>query len=74
MDIKGIPIFKKLSPEEAEHYRKWARDNYEAGNDINILWHPVVREECERINERNKKTSNFTNPFGSRWSGSDADD
>jgi hypothetical protein len=47
-------MFKKLSDDEEEEYRLWAMDNYEPGSDINPVWHPVVRRECERINGRDE--------------------
>ena len=37
--------------EEIEICRQWAWNNYKAGDDIKPYWHPVVRRECERINE-----------------------
>ena len=51
-------LFKTLSKEEEEEYRLWAIDNYEPGSDVNPVWHPVVRRECERINGRDKAASN----------------
>lgn len=43
-------FFKKLDESEAEDFRKWARENYKAGAEISMAWHPVVQEECARIN------------------------
>jgi hypothetical protein len=42
--------FRKLSAEEAEISRQWARKNYTPGQEINSLWHPVIRTECQRMN------------------------
>ena len=42
--------FKELTRDEIADYRQWARDNFKAGDEINPVWHPAVREECERIN------------------------
>lgn len=47
-------FFKQLSPEEQEEYRNWAWDNYKLGSKINELWHPVVRAECEIINQKKR--------------------
>ena len=44
-------IFRELTPEEEIKFRQWARNNYHPREEINELWHPVVRAECERINE-----------------------
>lgn len=43
-------FFKQLSEEQKPEYRQWARDNYNAGSEIKAYWHPVVREECRKIN------------------------
>ncbi len=43
-------MFKKLSEAEAKEFREWARENYKAGEAISQAWHPVVQEECARIN------------------------
>jgi len=43
-------LFRPLTQKEDGEFRKWAWDNYEPLSDINGLWHPVVQEECARIN------------------------
>ena len=43
--------FRELNDDEIAAFRQWARDNYVAYDPINPLWHPVVRDECQRINE-----------------------
>ena len=44
----GMPngFFKVLTKEEQYDYRKWVRDNYVPGSDVNPAWHPVIRDEC----------------------------
>jgi hypothetical protein len=42
-------FFRELDPIEEDDFRQWARDNYIPGSDVNMLWHPVVRDECDRI-------------------------
>lgn len=42
--------FRDLPPGEEHAYRQWAIDNYKKGAPISPVWHPVVRDECERIN------------------------
>jgi hypothetical protein len=42
-------LFKDLSEKETSEFRKWARDNWTVGEDIDPLWHPVVRAMCERM-------------------------
>ena len=43
-------LFRELDEQEQEEFEQWARDNYTPGDDISTLWHPVVREECARMN------------------------
>jgi hypothetical protein len=44
------PLFRQLDEKEQLEFRRWARDNYQAGDLINPVWHPVVRDECDKIN------------------------
>jgi hypothetical protein len=46
--IEGI--WRVLSPEEEIEFRQWARNNYTKGFTINSIWHPVVRDECNKMN------------------------
>lgn len=48
--LKGIKVFKDLSPEEETSYRQWARDNYTPYSDIKGVWHLAVQSECVLIN------------------------
>jgi len=43
--------WRDLSATEEQQFRQWARDNYLPLDDIDGLWHPVVKDECQRINE-----------------------
>lgn len=43
-------LFQELSPEQEQSFRKWARENYEALEHIKDIWHPSVRDECNKIN------------------------
>ena len=43
--------FRELNEEEEKDFRQWARDNYIAHSEINSVWHPTVRDECEIINQ-----------------------
>lgn len=42
-------MFRTLDPQEEVTFRKWARDNHQPGDEIDSLWHPVVRDECAKI-------------------------
>lgn len=44
-------FFRDLSAQEETEFRQWARDNYTPGAQVNNLWHPVVRDECAKINQ-----------------------
>lgn len=44
-------VFKGLKSEEEEEFRQWARDNFKKGEPASYLWHPVVRDEWERLEE-----------------------
>ncbi len=46
-------FFKKLDSEEEKSFRQWARDNYKVGEAISGIWHPVVQDECVKINTEN---------------------
>jgi hypothetical protein len=45
-------FFRTLDPDEAASFRQWARENYKRSEGIDPLWHPVIREECARIDEK----------------------
>ncbi|NIN00479.1 MAG: hypothetical protein GTO24_21075 [candidate division Zixibacteria bacterium] len=42
-------VFRELSPEEELEFRQWAHDNWSVGDEINSTWHPVVQDECRKI-------------------------
>lgn len=44
-------IFRDLNEEEEVEFRQWARDNYEPFSEVSTIWHPVVRDECIKINK-----------------------
>jgi len=45
-------IFRKLDAEEEEEFRELTRKTYVPHSPINPVWHPVVRDECRRINRK----------------------
>lgn len=51
---EGINMWRDLSPAEEESFRKWARENYKPRSPISGIWHPVVQEECVKINIEHK--------------------
>jgi len=46
-----MKIFRDLTKEEEGLFRHWARENYKPLSPINGIWHPVVQDECRKINE-----------------------
>ena len=46
-----MKLFRDLSEQEEVEYRRWARENYKPFEPISGVWHPVVQEECTKINQ-----------------------
>jgi hypothetical protein len=44
-------LYKKLTEEEEIEYREWARETYTPLTEIHTVWHPVIKDECNRMNE-----------------------
>ena len=44
-------LFRDLDPAEVAEFRQAARDNHQAGDEIDSLWHPVYRDECAIIDD-----------------------
>ena len=44
-------MFRKLNEKEKQTFRQWARDNYKIGSDVPTYWHPIVRDECQKMNK-----------------------
>ena len=49
------PLFRDLSPEEQKEFRDWTRINYTPHTKIKGIWHPIVKDECGRINAYARK-------------------
>jgi len=43
-------LFRELSFKEEFEFRLWARDNFQPLSEISEGWHPVIRDECRKIN------------------------
>lgn len=43
-------FYRALSADEESRFRRWAREHYHPGSEIPGHYHPVVVEECARIN------------------------
>jgi len=44
-------LYRELTEKEEQEFREWARKNYVPFTDITGVWHPVVQDECRKINE-----------------------
>ena len=44
-------LFRELTESEEKEFRQWAKDNYLPGAEIQVIWHPVVQDECRKMNE-----------------------
>lgn len=44
-------LFRTLTANEEKSFRQWARENYTPFQPISGIWHPVVQDECKRMNE-----------------------
>lgn len=62
-------LFKNLSLEQEGEFRAWARENYKPLEPIKGVWHPVIQDECVKMNIENqnvviasvnRKTPEFT--------------
>ena len=47
----GRALFRELDFDEVSEVRQAARDNHQAGDEINPVWHPVYRDECAAIDD-----------------------
>jgi hypothetical protein len=47
-------FFRHLSESQVKEFKQWTRDNYTPGDEISDLWHPVIKEECRKINRGEK--------------------
>ena len=47
-----MQLFKDLTCQEETEFRTWAKENYVPFNDIKGIWHPIIQDECRRINEQ----------------------
>jgi hypothetical protein len=46
-----MKMFRSLESQEEQEFRKWARDNYKPFDPIKGIWHPIVQEECVKMNK-----------------------
>jgi hypothetical protein len=46
-----IKLWRELDPQEEAEFRQSARENYTPLDPISPLYHPVYRDECDRIND-----------------------
>jgi len=44
-------MFKQLNASEELSFRSWARENFSLTQEVNPMWHPVVRDEWAKLTE-----------------------
>ena len=51
-------LYRELTEQEEVEFRQWARDNFNPLTDtVDSLWHPIVKNECNKIiNEQINKS------------------
>lgn len=57
-------LFRDLNKSEEAEFRRWARENWEVGQDIKSFWHPVVQNECLLMEEEEKQKEEVINTDG----------
>jgi hypothetical protein len=45
-----MKLFRELNENQETAFRQWARDNYVPLTPIEGIWHPVIQDECMKIN------------------------
>jgi hypothetical protein len=53
--VYKMELFRNLSESEIQDFRNWARDNYKPLSEIKGVWHPIVQDECVKMNEEASK-------------------
>ena len=48
-------LHKELTEDEIKVFKQWARDNWRPGEPINLIWHPVIVEECKLMHYQKGK-------------------
>jgi hypothetical protein len=48
-------IWRKLSKSEEEEFKIWAKENHKPFDRVSPLWHPVIKEECAKIDQKELK-------------------
>lgn len=56
-------IFRTLDKKETKEFKKYANENYISGTAINPIWHPVVKEECKRMNTKEYLINEYQGEF-----------
>ena len=56
-------MFRSLDPEEYLSFQKWAHENYNPGDPIKGIWHPVIQAECVAMNAMRFSANKMTYEF-----------
>lgn len=61
-----MKLFNQLTSQQEADFRLWARQNYQVYTPIDGVWHPVVQDECVRMNAETGYSPDGFNPPGPR--------
>lgn len=56
-------IYRILNEKETKEFQQYAKENYVPGTMINPIWHPVVKEECKRMNTKEYLVNEYKGEF-----------
>jgi hypothetical protein len=54
-------LWKKLTKSEEKQFREWARKKYKPLTAIDGFWHPIVQNECVKINAEKQSLTHIRN-------------
>lgn len=56
-------IYRTLDKKETKEFQQYAKENYVPGTAINPIWHPVVKEECKKMNTKKYLINEYKGEF-----------
>ena len=49
METLPDSFFRDLDPTEVKEFKQWARENFHPLDEIEDVWHPIIKSECLKI-------------------------
>jgi len=56
-------IYRTLDKKETKEFQQWAKENYVPGTTISPVWHPVIKEECKKMNTKEYLIDKYKGEF-----------